>query len=173
MAEKLETLHFRNQRVMSKDRLGLRLYVRQHHWVNATPPAAADNTRRFCLKRGRHLAEMRASATRRWGLVSLVIVAAMLCKLKTAAATETATEQQLRRSIEDVDERESVGLRGLMPILDGTYSNITGDYDYHCTVQQIIIRYIEAGTEVWGGAGQTEATVATRMRRTARIVAAA
>ncbi|KAG7393574.1 hypothetical protein PHYPSEUDO_007411 [Phytophthora pseudosyringae] len=76
----------------------------------------------------------RASATRRRTFLSIV-VALLLCTIKSVAATETDSDTeerlQLRRAVEDADEREVVGLRGLMPILDGTYSNITGDYDYN------------------------------------------
>ncbi|KAE9011692.1 hypothetical protein PF010_g9792 [Phytophthora fragariae] len=61
-------------------------------------------------------------------LVSISIVAGLLCSAFSAAAAVDAdadTEQQLR------SEAQDFGLRGLLPILDGTYSNISGDYDYH------------------------------------------
>ncbi|KAG2763239.1 hypothetical protein Pcac1_g25091 [Phytophthora cactorum] len=74
-----------------------------------------------------------ASATRRRNFLSIV-AALLLYTIKSVAATVTDTEAeqqlQLRRAIQDAGNRETGGLRGLMPILDGTYSNITGDYDY-------------------------------------------
>ncbi|KAH7479101.1 E3 ubiquitin-protein ligase SMURF1 [Phytophthora ramorum] len=68
-------------------------------------------------------------ARRLWTLASLVIVATWLGLLNgAAAAMDAGAEPQLRRATQ---HEESVDLRGLMPILDGTYSNTTGDYDYH------------------------------------------
>ncbi|KAL3673557.1 hypothetical protein V7S43_001262 [Phytophthora oleae] len=73
------------------------------------------------------------SETRRRTFLSLV-AALLLCTVKSVAAVESDSDteqQQLRRTVEDTGERDNVGLRGLMPILDGTYFNMTGDYNYH------------------------------------------
>ncbi|KAG6609405.1 uncharacterized protein IUM83_00497 [Phytophthora cinnamomi] len=61
-----------------------------------------------------------AAATRGRALLPLAVVAGLLCCAFSAASAADADTEQLR------------GLRGLMPILDGTYnSNTSGDYDYH------------------------------------------
>ncbi|CAH0489338.1 unnamed protein product [Peronospora farinosa] len=80
--------------------------------ANATS-LAADNAKRNCLKRARYMTKMWTSGQlRHWSLMSLAIVATLLCDLKTAATTETAIEKPLKRT----EERRSVSLRGLMPI---------------------------------------------------------
>jgi hypothetical protein len=103
--------------------------MRQHHRVDAP---AVDIARQFRLTSSRGGAEMPrvtgvGVANRPWTLLSVMaVVTAVLSQVETANAMET---RQLRREMEDTDER---GFRNLMPILDGTYSNISGDYDYHC-----------------------------------------
>ncbi|KAF4047304.1 HECT domain-containing protein [Phytophthora infestans] len=74
----------------------------------------------------------RANAMRRRNFLSIV-AALLFCTVNSVAATDTEAEQQLqlRRAIEDDDKRETVSVRGLMPIVDGIYPNTTGDYDYH------------------------------------------
>ncbi|CAI5745279.1 unnamed protein product [Peronospora destructor] len=92
--------------------------------TNATS-LAADEAKRNCWKRAQYTATMWTNGqSRYWSLMSFAIVATLLCELKMAAAKETAIEQPLRRA----EERRSVSLRGLMPILD--YSD-SGDYFEH------------------------------------------
>ncbi|KAG2807201.1 hypothetical protein PC116_g21364 [Phytophthora cactorum] len=135
-----KNLHFANVAAKRKvferpEVLHPRLFMRRHLRVHAR----LNTTRKIRLIRGPQAAEMRiagvatASATRRRNFLSIV-AALLLYTIKSVAATVTDTEAeqqlQLRRAIQDAGNRETGGLRGLMPILDGTYSNITGDYDY-------------------------------------------
>lgn len=98
----------------------------QYHWAKATL-----KTERICLRCTQKIAEMWMNETRRWGLMLFVIVATLLCDLKTAVATETAIEQPRRRALEQANEQENVVMRGLMPIRDDYYSN-SGDDEYRC-----------------------------------------
>ncbi|EGZ28205.1 hypothetical protein PHYSODRAFT_473613 [Phytophthora sojae] len=69
-----------------------------------------------------------AARTRGRTFLPLAVVAGLLCgAFSVAAAADSDTELQRQ------GEAQDFGLRGLMPILNGTYSNVSGDYDYHCT----------------------------------------
>ncbi|ETP35555.1 hypothetical protein, variant 1 [Phytophthora nicotianae P10297] len=69
----------------------------------------------------------RASAIRRRNFLSIV-AGLLLCTIKSVAATVTDTQAD---QLEGADKRDVVGLRGLMPIVDGTYSNSSGGYGYY------------------------------------------
>ncbi|KAL7691329.1 putative HECT domain, Zinc finger, RanBP2-type, HECT, E3 ligase catalytic domain-containing protein [Plasmopara halstedii] len=72
-----------------------------------------------------------ARATRQRFII-LVAADILLCMMMPIAPRGIDTQTlQLRRALEIVDDRNDMTSRALMPVIDGRYSNITGEYEYY------------------------------------------